>query len=360
MLAHGEGVCVIIAAYNARGTIARSVRSALAQKHVREVIVCDDGSADDTAASARLQDDGTGRLTVITLSKNAGPSVARNVAIEASRSPYVCVLDSDDYLLPGRIARLLEAEHGDWDMIADDIIIVPETLEPAGLALPSPTLPGTGILLDLATFVTANISRPGHPRREWGFLKPLMRRAFLDRHNLRYDETLRLGEDYALYVRALIAGARFRIIGACGYVAIERASSISSTHSAPDLKNLVDFDTCCLERDPKLDPAAQAALAAHRKATQKKFDYRTVLNINQARGRLSALAALGRVPSSLPYILSETMRAKAPPPASDRHLPAISEPGKQIRFLIGAPFATAIELDAEGLEAPKIPPEILA
>ena len=30
-----------------------------------------------------------------------------------------------------------------------------------------------------------------------------MRRAFLERHGLAYDETMRLGEDYDLYARAL-------------------------------------------------------------------------------------------------------------------------------------------------------------
>ena len=91
-------VCVVIPAYNAQATIARAVNSALAQDYVQEVVVCDDASDDDTSSIARLQDDGTGRLSVITLPKNAGPAAARNVAFAASRSAL---------RLPSRFRRLL-------------------------------------------------------------------------------------------------------------------------------------------------------------------------------------------------------------------------------------------------------------
>src|SRR5262245_1201511 len=104
MILKKNGVAVIVAAHNAQGTIHQAVRSALEQEHVCEVIVVDDASRDGTAAEARLADDGSGRLAVIPLSENGGPSRARNIALVRSAAPYICVLDSDDYFLPGRIA----------------------------------------------------------------------------------------------------------------------------------------------------------------------------------------------------------------------------------------------------------------
>ena len=121
-------------------------------------------------------------------------------------------LDADDYFLDGRLGRLLSAPRT-WDLIADDIVMVRgrEAASAAGLV----TGPGRPQRLTLATFVTGNIARPGASRRELGFLKPIMRRGFLDRQGLRYDPRLRLGEDYALYVEALAAGAVFgKIAGA--------------------------------------------------------------------------------------------------------------------------------------------------
>jgi succinoglycan biosynthesis protein ExoU len=304
------GVCVIIAAFNAQGTIARAVKSALQQDQVREVIVADDASHDSTAIQARQQDDGTGRLTVISLTENAGPAKARNAALAHSNSPYVCLLDADDYFLANRISRLLSAANSaSWDMIADDILIVPENQEHLEFSVVNPDAPRLHESLDLETFVRGNISHPLRPRGELGFLKPIIKRAFLRQHGLTYDEGFRLGEDYVLYTLALIAGARFFLVNTCGYVAIERNDSISSRHSGRDLERIIAFDD---ERakDPRLSTVARTALAAHREATLRKFNYRRVLDCKQDLGMLQALALLATMPPSMPYILMETIRAK--------------------------------------------------
>jgi succinoglycan biosynthesis protein ExoU len=329
----GASVCVIIAAFDAQATVARAVKSALCQEHVREVVVVDDASRDATAHVARLQDDGSGRLSVITLSENRGPAGARNVALDIAQSPLVCVLDADDYFLPRRIARLFESSRGDWDMLADDIIILPEGSD-EGMAAPlceaAPTERG---LLDLETLVLGNIGQPDRHRRELGFLKPLMKRSFLDRHGLRYDDRLRLGEDYALYTRALIAGARFRIVSACGYVAVERKASISAHHSGADLQNLVGFDEEVLSEGSLLSAAERAAVARHRTATLRKAHHRAVLDSKRKRGHLAALISLLHMPSAVPYILKETLRANF---ASQLGAYAPLQQGGP-RLLIGAP-----------------------
>lgn len=305
-----DSVCVCIAAYNAEGTIARAVTSALRQSHVAEVIVVDDASTDATAEAARRCDDGSGRLTVVVLERNGGPSTARNRAIERSQAAIFCVLDSDDYFLGDRIGRLLAAGGDDWDLLADDILIVPETLgdsltvEQPG---PAPRIPR---VLDLSTFVLSNISRPLEPRAELGFLKPLIRRRFLDERALRYDPGLRLGEDYALYVRALMAGATFKIVGFHGYVAVERASSLSSRHRAADLAAIRAFDAACREQ-AGLDAAARQALAAHELATADKLALAQALEIRREKGIGPALRFLSQQPRSIRYVASEIFRARA-------------------------------------------------
>ena len=80
-------VDVLIAARDRADTIERAVQSALAQEEVRTVIVVDDGSTDDTAARAmRCAPDGS-RLIVKRFSSSAGPSAARNVAMDDFRKP---------------------------------------------------------------------------------------------------------------------------------------------------------------------------------------------------------------------------------------------------------------------------------
>jgi succinoglycan biosynthesis protein ExoU len=306
----GDSVDVVIAAWNSERTIGRAVRSALLQRRVAQVIVVDDASTDATGAAARTADDGSGRLTVIRLNENGGPARARNVALDHSRSPCFCILDADDYLLPDRMDRLLAAADRPWDLLADNIVIVPLSLGHLEIRLGRADAHAPPIELDLAPFIRGNISRPGRPRAETGFLKPVVRRAFLDRHRIRYNESLRLAEDYALCVQALIAGARYLLVGACGYVAIARDDSISARHSGDDLQKIAAFDAACLADHPELPSAARAALAAHHRTTLHKYHHRVVLACRRERGVLPALATLGRFPASVPHIVAETVRAK--------------------------------------------------
>jgi succinoglycan biosynthesis protein ExoU len=335
------GVAVIIAAFDASDTIARAVRSALAEDRVQEVIVVDDGSRDDTADKARQADDGTGRLAIVTNASNAGPAAARNVALERLRAPYFCVLDADDYFLPGRIARLLASTDSSWDMLADDLILVFGQISDHDLAGWCEAEPADAGFLDLKAFVTGNIPRPGQPRRELGYLKPIISRAFVERHALRYDETLRLGEDYAFYVSALIRGAKFRLVGACGYVAIERASSLSARHTGADLQSVLAFDDRVLAGSTRLTQDERAVLTAHRRFTARKVDHMAVLDCRRACGRLAALAMLLRMPSSAAYILAETARGKLSTFLGRFSAPGDAAARARARLMIGLPRSSA-------------------
>ncbi|MFC3069486.1 glycosyltransferase family 2 protein [Phenylobacterium soli] len=301
MAQNDADVGVIIAAYNAERTIARAIASALAEPEACEVIVVVDGATDATAQAARAADDGSGRLQVIELALSGGPAAARNLAISKSRAAWVCPLDSDDFFLPGRLGRL-RAETGYCDFVADDLLRVIEG------RLDAPPHPMIGermklpMCLDLETFARANISRPHLPRAELGFLKPLMRRSFLTSHHLVYDESLRLGEDFILYAKALAIGARFKVIGPCGYMAVERADSISGSHGAAELRSLVDASRR-LERF-RLTPDELAAVREHRAHVAAKLALREFLDAKRAAGLVGAAAVLARAPSAAPYVVT--------------------------------------------------------
>lgn len=232
-----QPVCVIITARNAERTIADAVRTALDQPEVGQVIVVDDASTDQTGTVAQTAAAKDARLLVLRQAKNGGPSAGRNRAMAHSDLPLVAVLDADDYLLPGRFARLL-TEPG-WDMVADNIQFIDE--ETPGLLAPGDVPPADAAteLLDLPGFVRGNIARRNVTRGELGFLKPLMSRAFLARHHLRYAEDLWLGEDFDLYTRMLAKGARFRVSRQIGYVARVRHNSLSGRHKTADLAALL-------------------------------------------------------------------------------------------------------------------------
>ncbi|GGI67595.1 succinoglycan biosynthesis protein ExoU [Polymorphobacter multimanifer] len=302
-------VSVIIPAWNAAQTIARAVASALDQPEVGEVAVVDDASTDLTAIAAGTADDGTGRLRIIRSDRNRGPAAARNTGIAATTAPFVAILDSDDFLLPHRFGPLL-AQPG-WDAIADNLVFVDESrvagFDPAAVR----AFAGGVAPLSLAGFVLGNISARGRPRAELGFAKPVLRRAFLEAHALGYDETLRLGEDYALYARILARGGVFLTSRQCGYVAVERAASLSGQHRTGDLAALAESDRRLLA-EPGLDPAGRSAIERHLAHVTAKAQHRAFLDVRRTRGIIPAVKAALRQPAQVPALVEAITRDKLP------------------------------------------------
>jgi succinoglycan biosynthesis protein ExoU len=288
-------VDVIIAAWNRSDTIERAMLSVLAEPEVRHVIVVDDGSSDDTADRARRCGARDDRVIAERLPSNLGPAAARNLALEISTAPWVAILDGDDFFLPGRIRRLL-AKADEWDFIADDILQIRE--DRVGKEAPTSILSDRHFeprRLDLEQFVLGNIGRHGVLRKEMGFLKPLIRRSFLDLHHLRYNDALRLGEDYALYARALALRARFLVVPAEGYVSVLRRDSISARHDKRDLERFRDSDLE-LTAHQSLTPRERRALKRHYSSVDCRVQWLAVIEAVKCREYAQLIAAFSRSP----------------------------------------------------------------
>lgn len=299
-------VSVIIAARNAEAAIARAIQSALDQPETLEVIVVNDGSTDRTSAVSRSLEPSGQRVRIIDLKQNVGPAAARNAALDQARGGLVTILDADDLMLPGRLGALIE-ELGAADIVADDLALSDEA---SPLQLRGRLMSSSGVeRLSLERFAYGNIARRGERRRELGFLKPLFRRAFLDRHGLRYDASLRLGEDYILYARALALGAEFRTTPALGYVAVERDASLSGQHSTQDLGAF--YEACrALSEAQGLSAEERRALAAQARSVRQRLALRMVLDIKRSRGLAQALSWLASNFADAPYVVVQIFRDK--------------------------------------------------
>ena len=290
---NGE-VAIVIPAFNAEATIERAVRSALAQTADVCVIAVDDASQDRTPAILNKLAAQCERLSVIHQSANTGPSAARNAAIAMSSSRWIAPLDADDVMMPGRIASLIGvAERGAWDFVADDIYKLPEDVahdpslwDAARSRLWSPRELGCEPV-SLYSFVRGNISANRPHRCEMGFVKPLIRRAFLDEHALSYDEAMRLGEDYDLYARALAAGARFCLVDPRGYYAVERASSLSTTTDPRGRGGLVGADRRLLA-NRGLDAKERSIIEAHQLEAHKEWVWLRMIDAVKSRNIAAA------------------------------------------------------------------------
>ena len=96
---------VVLTCYNEREKIVEAVRSVLAQtaiERIREIIVVDDGSTDDSADLIEALAATEPKLTLIR-AQNGGVSSARNKALASVSGDHIAFLDGDDMWLPDKL-----------------------------------------------------------------------------------------------------------------------------------------------------------------------------------------------------------------------------------------------------------------
>lgn len=98
---------IAIPAYNRADIIGRAIESCLSQTFADfEIVVCDDGSSDNTEQVVRAYADP--RITYVRQA-NAGGGAARNHAAEVATGRYIAFLDSDDAFMPQKLAAFHDA-----------------------------------------------------------------------------------------------------------------------------------------------------------------------------------------------------------------------------------------------------------
>ncbi|MHB8330234.1 MAG: glycosyltransferase family 2 protein [Acidimicrobiales bacterium] len=189
-----------MAAYNSAGTIDQALASIAMQTLApAEVVVADDASGDDTVEVAgrwahRLP------LRVLTTSENGGPSVARDRAIEGSRSALIAAVDADDLWLPDHLETLLALHR------AHGGVALCQLLRWA---------PGEG--LGFAPADLAPVPPPGKQLRalylgNFACIGTLFERSLYQAAG-GFRPSLRVGEEWDLYIRMLRIGARIHRAG---------------------------------------------------------------------------------------------------------------------------------------------------
>ena len=313
-------VTVIIPCYNNTGTIEAAVQSALGQTVPVQVIVIDDCSSDDSAQKARNVAPGDPRLVVLVQDRNQGPSAARNRAIARAETKWVAILDADDRMHPDRLRRLIEqAESDDLDLVADDLIRVEAVADPSqGTRLWSDTPIGV-LPLTLSRFARENIDSRTGSRRELGYLKPVMRREFLESHGLAYREDMRLAEDFDLYARALQAGARFSLVDPCGYFSVDYPNSLSKEYGSAHMKPVLERDIELL-KTPGLTREERAAIGEHKLLWHKNWSWMRLIEAVRARDPLGVARAFIAPPQVAGAVLLRCFRHVAGQPPVALHI----------------------------------------
>src|SRR5690606_28991368 len=95
---------VAIPTYNGQAYLESAIRSVLDQQGVPfTVVVCDDGSTDQTVDIARSFNDP--RLRVMANDSRLGLTANWNRCVEQAHSEYLCLFHQDDVMQPGNLLR---------------------------------------------------------------------------------------------------------------------------------------------------------------------------------------------------------------------------------------------------------------
>ncbi len=223
-------VCVVIPAWNAASFIEKTLATVAAQTFKDfEVVVVDDGSADDTklVADRFLQAHGLrGRCIKQANKKIAG---ARNTGIRAARADLIAFLDHDDLWFPAKLAETLAEfdAHPDADLVCHDENIVKDG-KLARVSRNGPLVPDMyGKLL-----FDGNALSPSATTVK----KAKLFEAGLFREDAEFDTV----EDYDLWMRlARICRMRFlpKVLGE--YQLVERGASNKIVYHNTNLEHLL-------------------------------------------------------------------------------------------------------------------------
>lgn len=183
-------IAVILPVYNGEPYLDEAIRSVLDQTYTDfQLVVIDDGSTDRSAHIVEGFSDP--RIRLIRLAVNGGLVAALNAGIAQSTSELTARMDADDVCLPRRFERqvaFLDAHPnvmicGTWTQVFGDETCVRRP--------PSdPRQVQAGLFFGFAM---------DHP-------SIMLRRAFLERHTMRYRAAYTHVEDVDLFVRAAAHG----------------------------------------------------------------------------------------------------------------------------------------------------------
>lgn len=278
-------VSVLVPTFEVAPWLAAALDSALGQSlRDLEVVVVDDGSRDGSAAIAEVMAVRDPRLRVVRHPINRGSAAARNEALEHARGRWIAVLDGDDRMEPERLARLVataEAVGADW--IADD-----QWIEAEGRPWPPARLlfaePAGASRLDPAHF----LDRDPPETIGYGTLKPVVRRAFLEAHGIRWRPEAARSDDFLFTIDCMAAGAACWLFNEPLYrYRLRPASQVTSLAPQETIERMLEAHALAEQRlAGHGDRRVAAALARRRARIEEARLYRRTLE-DARRGAVS-------------------------------------------------------------------------
>ncbi len=261
-------ISIIIPAYNIVGFIGRSIECALAQdvpKELLEVIVVDDGSTDGTGDVADEYHKKDSRVRVIHKS-NGGVSAARNDGVKAATGDFIFFFDGDDFeesYTCIEVVEIAERQAADGVIYGYSRYEDEEVKEVCLPHFPEELYVGQDIVRKVvpafAGFTNKDINNWLRGEKDALYVenpalwRMLIRRSVILQNDLKFDTSLKVGEDTVFITDYLSCCKRVAVIQKCYYYLVTRTTSdIDHSHrevfSRHDVIKLNDAREKLIER----------------------------------------------------------------------------------------------------------------
>lgn len=119
-------VSIIMGIYNCENTLEKAIESILKQSYLNwELIMCDDGSCDETYRVAKRYAEKYHNIIVIKNEKNCKLAYSLNHCLKYATGKYIARMDADDESMEKRIATQVEflERHPEYDVVGTAIQI---------------------------------------------------------------------------------------------------------------------------------------------------------------------------------------------------------------------------------------------
>lgn len=187
-------VSVIMPTYNRGESISSAIESILDQSFTDfEFIIVDDGSTDNTADVIKKYADKDSRIVYVKNKTNQGIVGALNLGLKRAKGQYIARMDDDDFSFKGRLERQVRTldNHPEITVLATRI----GSQRDAPISEKEPEIENPK-RTEINTYYSSGLAHP----------TIMIRKGFLDKHNIRYSDKYQYAEDCNLYKDILNAG----------------------------------------------------------------------------------------------------------------------------------------------------------
>ena len=228
-------ISIIMPCHNSEISVINAIESVLRQTIDNwELIIIDDFSTDRTVTIIERYSKRDKRIKTVRLTKNLGPSKARNIGIENSSGKYISFLDSDDTLAPNYFDCIKKT----FSEFPADILWFQYNERRGGLITKVDNeIPKNVPLSNYEALEIIFKNLPG----SYVVWNKVFRKGFITDHNICFNEKRLRGEDMEFVLNTLQKAKTIICIESyLYYYTVLNSSSISKTYRTSDVTNMIN------------------------------------------------------------------------------------------------------------------------